>query len=84
MGEQEVVFIQGPFQHCNNSIPKKVGERQECPLFGHCKVPGWPYALYVVCMCLIKKQQIDLSTVQRMVMKILIGNIDLQTLFPKS
>ena len=77
MGEQEVVFP---------TLQQflKVGERQECPLLGHCEVPGWPYTLYVVCLASSKKQQIELSTVQRMVIKILIGNINIQTKFPKT
>ena len=41
VGEQEVVFVQGPFQHCH-SKESRGGGRQECPLLGHCKVPGWP------------------------------------------
>ena len=47
MGEQEVVFVQGPFQHCHSKESRGGGGRQECPLLGHCKVPGWPNLAYV-------------------------------------
>ena len=58
-----IVFYTGSIPTLQQFHSKESGERQECPLLGHCKVLGWPCALYVMCMCLIKKQQIELSTV---------------------
>ena len=99
MGELEVVFYTGSipslqeFQRklgkgknvlCLDIVKYQVGlASYPGHMWPGYEATGWPYALYVVCIYLIKKQQVDMSTVQRMVMKILIGNIDLQTLFPK-